>query len=69
MIIRNRVRCKSCQSVIESKHRHDFVWCACKSIAVDGGRDYLKRVGNLDNFEELSETDEDDDQDMLFPWV
>jgi hypothetical protein len=22
--------------------RHDFKWCACKSIAVDGGGDYLK---------------------------
>lgn len=53
-IIANRVRCKKCDFVIESKHRHDFVWCQCHSIAVDGGREYLKRVGNSENIEELS---------------
>ena len=54
-ILHNRVKCKLCSEVIESFHRHDFKWCSCHSIAVDGGRDYLKRCGNIDAYEELSE--------------
>jgi hypothetical protein len=39
-----RVRCQRCGSVIESKFRHDFVYCKCKTVFVDGGKDYL-RIG------------------------
>lgn len=45
MIIRNSVLCLKCNTEIESRHRHDFVWCPCNSVAVDGGKDYLKRSG------------------------
>ena len=51
----NKIRCKSCGDVIESEHTHDFRWCKCGSVAVDGGKSYLKRCGNIDNIEELSE--------------
>jgi hypothetical protein len=54
MIKRNRAQCLKCKQIIESKNRHDFVWCKCKSIAVDGGKDYLKRVGALGDCKELS---------------
>jgi len=54
-IIRNRGRCLICNTIIESKHRHDFVWCKCGAVAVDGGNDYLKRVGKPSLFEDLSE--------------
>ena len=37
-----RVKCLSCDDVIQSLYRHDFKWCKCQSIAVDGGGDYLK---------------------------
>lgn len=37
-----RVRCKKCGDIIQSIHRHDSVWCKCKSINVDGGGDYLR---------------------------
>ena len=50
----NKIRCKSCGDVIESEHTHDFRWCKCGSVAVDGGKSYLKRCGNIDNIEELS---------------
>ena len=50
----NKARCKLCRTVIESTHRHDFLWCRCRSIAVDGGKDYLRRVGEPKNIEELS---------------
>lgn len=39
----NKVRCDVCGDEIESKDRHDFVWCQCGTVAVDGGKDYLKR--------------------------
>lgn len=58
-ILRNAIKCNECNAVIESRHRHDFVRCSCPtgslfSCAVDGGRDYLKRVGGGD-WEEMSE--------------
>lgn len=54
-IIRNAIRCKKCGDVIESKTFHDFKWCKCHSCAVDGGHDYLRRVGDCDVWEDLSE--------------
>lgn len=39
----NKAKCLNCGDVIESKHRHDWVVCACGSIFVDGGKDYLRR--------------------------
>ena len=41
---KNKVQCKKCLDIIESKHVHDFVQCKCGSIFVDGGLDY-QRVG------------------------
>lgn len=54
----NKARCTRCNDVIESKHRHDFVRCQCKAIAVDGGRDYIRRIGLPIDIEELSEVEE-----------
>lgn len=41
-LLKNRAKCKLCQSVIESFHRHDFVTCKCGEISVDGGDQYMK---------------------------
>lgn len=57
-IIVNKIQCKKCKDVIESKHIHDFKWCTCKSIVIDGGLEYLRRVGNLEDIIELSEIEE-----------
>lgn len=61
-IIRNAVKCNNCGDVIESTHRHDFKWCTCGMVAVDGGHDYLKRCfresdENYKGFTELSITE------------
>ena len=56
-IIRNAIRCKKCGDVIESKTVHDFKFCSCGSCAVDGGHDYLRRYGNREDWEELSEAE------------
>ena len=39
---------------IESTHCHDFKFCKCGAVAVDGGKDYLRRCGNREEWEELS---------------
>ncbi|WP_144509831.1 hypothetical protein [Bacillus sp. FJAT-22090] len=39
---RNRVRCKHCDDIIESYDRHDFKFCKCGKVAVDGGLAYAK---------------------------
>ena len=53
--MRNIIKCRKCGDVIESKSRHDFVWCKCKSVAVDGGsgNGYMRRIGT--DYEEVEE--------------
>ncbi len=58
-IIRNCIRCKHCGDILESTNIHDFKFCSCGKVAIDGGKNYLKRSGNLGDWEELSETKED----------
>lgn len=55
IVSRNMIKCNLCGDEIESIHRHDFKWCKCKSVAVDGGTYYLKRLGNLDHWTDISE--------------
>lgn len=54
MIIVNQVRCKKCDDTPFSASRHDFKSCKCGAIAVDGGQEYLRRVGDIHNCEEMS---------------
>ena len=42
-IIHNRIRCKNCGDIIESKSLHDFVVCSCGACFTDGGHDYIRR--------------------------
>ena len=58
----NKARCRNCKDVIESKWRHDWTCCSCftgtennTGIFIDGGEDYRRYGGNLDNFERLEE--------------
>jgi hypothetical protein len=51
----NVVRCKRCEDLIESRSTDDFVKCSCGACAVDGGLEYLRRLGSPDDWEELSE--------------
>jgi hypothetical protein len=55
-IIKNAARCTYCGDIIESTHTHDFKWCSCKTIAVDGGHSYLKRSfkNSPADFEDMS---------------
>ena len=54
MIIQNAATCLACGDFIVSKHRHDFVTCTCGAISVDGGQEYLRRVGDFTNAMDMS---------------
>lgn len=48
VLTRNAIKCLQCNTVLESKHRHDYQACCCSNRAfVDGGRVY-SRVGGKD---------------------
>ena len=54
MIIQNAATCLGCGDFIVSKHRHDFVTCTCGAVSVDGGQEYLRRVGDFTNAMDMS---------------
>lgn len=53
----NKIRCKRCGDITKSKTVHDFKFCKCGAVAVDGGKEYLRRcfINTEDDYEELSE--------------
>lgn len=53
-IISNNIKCKKCGDIIESKSTNDYKRCSCGAVVVDGEKDYLKRVGNEEDYVELS---------------
>lgn len=53
-ILLNGAKCLKCNDVIYSRHVHDFKYCQCRAIAVDGGLEYIKRVGNPEDCQEAS---------------
>lgn len=59
-IIINKIRCNKCGDEIESTYRNDFKFCKCGAVAVDGGKDYLRRCGDFDDYTDLSEYENSD---------
>lgn len=53
-ITRNIIQCKHCGDIIESKYTHDFKFCSCGKVAVDGGLAYLRRCGEPNDYIDLS---------------
>ncbi len=53
----NAALCRKCGDLIASRHRHDFVECGCGLIAVDGGHDHSRRVGEFDIIGEVPNQD------------
>lgn len=60
-IKRNVIRCLKCNDIIESKTVYDFVTCSCGACSVDGGLQYLRRCGEIEAYEDLSEVEEDEE--------
>lgn len=40
-----KIRCLKCKDIIESKHVHDFKFCSCENIFIDGGNEYVRYGG------------------------
>lgn len=55
--MRNRAKCKKCNSVIESFHATDYVICNCGEIGVDGGEAMRCTAKDWSNFVRLDEQD------------
>lgn len=57
VLTRNAVKCLVCNSVLESKYRHNYVQCRCRNeCAVDGGLVYQRILAkDLDLVENLCE--------------
>ena len=57
VLTKNSVKCLMCNTILESKHRHDFQICGCSNNAfVDGGLSYIRYGANdLDLIEDLCE--------------
>lgn len=54
MILSNQVICLKCGDRPYSAHRHDYRPCECGAVGVDGGREYLRRVGDLGGYHDIS---------------
>ncbi len=53
-LVQNELKCGQCGDTIFSAHRHDFKYCKCGAVAVDGGMEYVRRVGDFVNAIERS---------------
>ena len=52
---RHAIQCKKCLETIESKHQHDFKYCSCRAVGIDGGIGAGNRIlGNLSDMEDRS---------------
>ena len=52
-ILENAARCKKCGDYVRSNHRHDFRSCSCGAVSVDGGSWYARRLGCLEDYEDI----------------
>lgn len=61
VVLLNRCKCRQCNEIIESRHRHDFVSCSCGAIFTDGGLSYIRRgAKDFKDIIDLSETYEEE---------
>ena len=48
VLIKNSVRCLVCNTILESKYRHNYVQCSCPNQTFTDGGLYYQRVGGKD---------------------
>ena len=55
VLTKNAIKCLMCNTILESKHRHDYVKCHCPNeTACDGGLEYQRTLAiDLDKVENL----------------
>jgi len=53
--IRHAIYCKKCTDTIESLFQHDFKYCSCGAVGIDGGiLNGNRYIGNIDDMEPRS---------------
>jgi hypothetical protein len=53
--VRHAIKCKKCEDTIESFSRHDFKYCSCGTVGIDGGIEAGNHLlGNLEDMENRS---------------
>ena len=62
--MRNKAKCKLCQSIIESFHDSDYVQCNCGEISVSGGAALYCSAKNWHNFLRV-----DDEDNEIIPTI
>jgi len=56
--MRNRAKCKLCQTVLESFHEFDYVKCVCDEISISGGNVRNECAAkNWENFLRIDDSD------------
>ena len=60
-IFKNSIKCNLCGEILVSESVHDFKFCKCGTVAVDGGNEYLRRIykNSTEDYTELSEYEEE----------
>jgi hypothetical protein len=54
--MKNKAKCKLCNTIIESFFEYDLARCKCGEIAIEGGTNYFKIfANNYDNFIRIDE--------------
>ena len=48
VLTKNLVKCLMCNTILESKHRHDYVQCSCPNQTFTDGGLYYQRGGGKD---------------------
>jgi len=41
---KHKIQCKRCLEIISSKSNHDFKYCSCRSVGIDGGIGGCNRI-------------------------
>ncbi len=67
VLTKNAIKCLMCNTILESKHRHDFVMCPCHNeTTCDGGLEYqrtlavdLSLIENLCEYQVMTQEDYD----------
>jgi hypothetical protein len=42
MVTVSAIKCPGCGTILFSRARHDFHYCPCGDVSIDGGLDYMK---------------------------
>lgn len=53
-LIKNKIACLVCGDIIESTYQYDFKMCSCGKVGVDGGLEYMRRLGDQRYWKEMS---------------